>query len=81
MDAMTLYPLVDYCRGVAHVEQRNLRARWTGEKRPPRQGEWYLSGSIVEAYRAPGDLSMVFHIAEIVLTETVTTQRIVRRVA
>lgn len=28
-------------------------ARWTGELRCPRKGEWYLSGAIVEAYRAP----------------------------
>lgn len=27
------------------------------EKRPPRKGEWYLSGAIPTAYRAPNDLS------------------------
>lgn len=38
-------------------------AVYTGEKRPPRRGEWYLSGAIVGAYRAHSDLSTEFHIA------------------
>lgn len=40
--------------------------RWTGEKRPPRRGEFYLSGAIVEAYRAPNDLDTPYHIAVLV---------------
>ena len=32
--------------------------------RPPNKGEWYLSGAIVEAYRAPSDLSVSFHVVE-----------------
>ena len=28
-----------------------------GEKRPPRKGEWYLSGAVPTAYRAPNDLN------------------------
>lgn len=39
----------------------------TGEFRAPRKGEWYLSGAIPEAYRAPNDLSTPYHI----LRETV----------
>jgi len=35
----------------------------TGEFREPRKGEFYLSGAIVAAYRAPNDLSTKFHIA------------------
>lgn len=40
------------------------RYRWNGEKRPPRKGEFYLSGSIITAYQARGDLSYPYHIAE-----------------
>lgn len=29
----------------------------TGEFRPPRKGEWYASGAIVQAYMAYNDLS------------------------
>jgi hypothetical protein len=58
-----------------------VRARWTGEKRPPRAGEWYLSGAVIEAYRAPNDLSTPFHIAELVETEEVTTTRVVQVLA
>lgn len=34
-----------------------------GEKRAPKKGEFYLSGAIVEAYRAPNDLTTEYHIA------------------
>lgn len=71
MKTTELFPVVD---PVSHQEmialgvtkQREVRARWTGEKRQPKQGEWYLSGAIVEAYRAPNDLSSSFHIARLV---------------
>ena len=36
---------------------------WTGEKRPPRKGEYFLSGAIVEAYQAYSDLNTPYHIA------------------
>jgi hypothetical protein len=39
----------------------------TGEKRIPRKGEWYLSGAIIEAYRAANDLSCEFYIARLVV--------------
>lgn len=42
------------------------RAVATGEYRPPKSGEWYLSGAIVEAYYAPNDLSTDYAIARIV---------------
>lgn len=38
-------------------------AVWTGDKRPPRAGEWYLSGSLITAYRALNDLITPYHIA------------------
>jgi hypothetical protein len=52
----------------------SIKAVTTGEKRPPKKGEWYLSGAIVEAYRAPNDFlpNMIYHIARLVKTETRT---------
>lgn len=38
----------------------------TGEFRPPKRGEWYLSGAIGEAYQAPNDLSTAYNILRIV---------------
>lgn len=32
--------------------------------RAPKKGEWYLSGAIVAAYRAPNDLTTEYHIVE-----------------
>jgi hypothetical protein len=51
----------------------DIRAISTGEKRMPKKGEWYLSGAVVEAYRAPNDLNTEFHIAKLVNTKTETT--------
>lgn len=42
-----------------------LRAVWTGEMRPPRKGEWYLSGATIAAYQAPNDLTTPYHIARV----------------
>lgn len=39
----------------------------TGEFRAPKRGEFYLSGAIVQAYRAPNDLTSAYHIAKPVL--------------
>ena len=55
---------------------RDIRAKLSGEFRNPRKGEWYLSGAIPHAYRTPNDLSSKFHIAKIVLTQTVVTTTI-----
>jgi hypothetical protein len=62
-----LYPVADGETLPPGNTQANTRARWTGEVRCPRKGEWYLSGAVVEAYRAPSDLSMGFHIARLVV--------------
>jgi len=37
--------------------------RATGEHRAPKRGEWYLSGAVIEAYRALQDLEGVYWIA------------------
>jgi len=42
------------------------RAVYTGEKRKPLKGEWYLSGAIIKAYKAPNDLNSEYYIAELV---------------
>lgn len=51
-----LYPSEFYGRA-------KFRYRATGEFRPPKKGEFYLSGAIITAYRAPNDLSSPFWIA------------------
>ena len=43
----------------------STHATRTFENRPPKAGEWYLSGAIPEAYRAPNDLSAAFHILKL----------------
>lgn len=35
---------------------------WTGEKRPPKKNEFYLSGAIPEVHRSFGDMSYSYHI-------------------
>jgi hypothetical protein len=46
---------------------RHVKAKWTGEKRPPKRGEWYLSGAEIAAYCAPNDLTTPYHIATLVV--------------
>lgn len=50
---------------------------WTGEIRAPKKGEWYLSGAIIEAWKAPHDLTMKFHIAKLVRIEEIVATRII----
>lgn len=47
----------------------------TGEFRPPREGEWYLSGSIPEAYRAYSNLGSKFHIVRLVNKQAKINER------
>ena len=48
------------------VEDRiGVRAVATGEFRSPRKGEWFLSGSYIEAYRAEIDLTAAYNIAKL----------------
>jgi hypothetical protein len=79
------YPLGD-TPTIAETGEASFNTRYngtfrvvsTGEKRPPRKGEWYLSGAIITGYRAPNDLSAQFHIARLVRvkTETITLETI-----
>lgn len=59
------YPVVIAGSGLNWMNHRKYMARSTGVKRCPKRGEFYLSGAIVEAYRAPNDLSTEFVIAEV----------------
>ena len=43
------------------------RAKATGEFRSPKKGEWYLSGAVIQAYRAPNNLGIEFFIAQLTL--------------
>ena len=48
-------------------EGKGLASRWSYRMvgfRPPRRGEYYLSGAIVEAWRAPNDLTTAYHVVE-----------------
>jgi hypothetical protein len=60
------YRVTDRVPGVPSREQRDCMAERTGEYRPPRAGEWYVSGAIPEAYRMPGDSTIPQHIARLV---------------
>lgn len=66
------FPLGDRIPGVGAADWRHYRARWTGAIREPKAGEWYLSGAIITAYRAPNDLGTKYHIAKIVKVKVVT---------
>jgi len=83
MKKSELYPLSDHDYPY-HAEREALRlkpeqgvlahvrAKATGEFREPKAGEWYLSGAIVEAYRAPYDLTnSQYHIAKLVRVKMV----------
>ncbi len=61
----------------------DVAARATGEFRPPRKGEWYLSGAEVVAYYAPNDYAPTssYHIAEVFTVRHVTVTRIVAKVS
>ena len=68
LDRDTYYPLKDF-----HPLWRThrLMAKWSGEKRPPKKGQWYLSGAVIEAYQAKRDLDAPYPIAEIYSTREV----------
>lgn len=50
----------------------------TGEYRAPRKGEYYLSGAIVCAYRAPNDLKLCYWIAREVDVEYIPAHIVVK---
>lgn len=58
------------------IPLHRIKAVQKGDFRPPKKGEWYLSGAVVEAYYAPNDLTTPHLIANIV--EVAETQQVVR---
>lgn len=48
--------------GIFHAEG-GIKVQGIGEFRPPRKGEYFLSGARVCGYRAPNDLSTSYWIA------------------
>ncbi len=60
------------------VPMHKVRARATGEKRPPKKDEWYLSGSIIAAYRAAEDMTTPLWIAEMFEVKSVITYEVIR---
>lgn len=57
------YPLAEH---KFKAENKGAYATPTGEFRPPKKGEWYLSGAIIEAWCASNDLQWEYWIARIV---------------
>ena len=51
---------------------RKITAVKTAEFRTPRAGEWYLSGALPTAWRAPNDLTQEFHILRLVVVNRQT---------
>lgn len=60
--------------GAIH-DKTKYRVKATGEFRPPKQGEWYLSGAVVEGYQAKGDLLTSYYIGKLVKGEIVSYWR------
>lgn len=54
-------------QGIYPNPERTQRFRATGEFRPPLQGEWFLSGALVEAYKVRVNLSTPYWIAKPIL--------------
>lgn len=76
--ALIFHRVVDRIPNVDSRLQHEYAAVRTGERRAPRKGEWYVSGAIPEAYRAPNDLTIEHQIARIVLRPTSEhTQRLI----
>lgn len=46
-------------------QTKNPKYEATGEFRPPKKGEYFLSGAVVQAYRALNDLSISYWIAKV----------------
>ena len=62
---------------ITGVQYKEIKATSRGEFRPPKKGEWYLSGAIPEAYVARNDLSTPYHIVQLVRVKEVITPEVV----
>lgn len=61
-----LPPRPIHFEGLVERHSSHLNMRWVKVIgfRPPRKGEYYLSGAIVEAYKAKNDLTASYWIVE-----------------
>jgi hypothetical protein len=77
-----LYPVAPadwmHVPGFRKLRMKQVAARQTGEFRPPRIGEWFLSGAIIEAYVAHGPMTTSYFIAELVEVEEAVVVSVVR---
>lgn len=48
----------------AHSPEKTIKFKATGDFRQPLKGEYYLSGAIIAAYRAPNRLASCYWIAK-----------------
>lgn len=76
----TLFPLGDTPRGWYALApgqrgalEHNSRIQTTGEMRPPRKNEWYISGAIPVGYLAPNDFTQAYWIGRLVKVKVTTT--------
>ncbi len=77
---MKVYPIAEHIGALEKAtgyHAQALRAAPTGEIRPPKKGEWYISGAIIEAYQAPSDLTASYRIARIVRVKITKITKIV----
>lgn len=67
MNGTQLYPVFDRPPECPLNLFRLLKGRKTGEWRPPKRGEYYVSGAIPECYRAVNDMTWNASIVELVI--------------
>lgn len=57
------FPMASEEHNTGNLDRRTTRFLYSGVKRRPKRGEWYLSGDPIEAWQAVRDLSTEYHIA------------------
>lgn len=63
--------LYTFKRKFPSIKIGNVRARYIGEQRPPKMGEYFFSGNPITAYVAFCDLEKPYPIAQIVTIKTI----------
>ena len=61
---MRIYQKMEFTGRSGRLHRELVKYVKTGEFRPPRRGEHYLSGALPTVYKAPNDLSIAFNIME-----------------
>ena len=73
-----LYPLAFSLSDHNGANPNFKLAQWTGTIRPPKKGEYFLSGPVIAAYRALHDMADAYPIARLVEVQPATTMKIIR---